>query len=195
MRMLRFALCGLVLGASLSAGAAPVHYTIDPKHTYVSIAVPHLGISHWRGKFDRTRGGWVELDPSAGKGALEVTVDTGSLDFGFAPMSRKAIGQDVLDAAKYPTAVYKSDHVIFAHGVPVAVDGTLTLHGVTRPLRIDIKHFKCITDPFLKVERCGADAYARFDRTDYGIDYGAKLEGGGDVELQIQVEALRTKTG
>lgn len=186
-----FAIFGFM--AVLPAAATPVHYTIDPKHTYVSLAVPHIaGISHWRGKFDRTESGWVILDRQRHTGALEVTIDTGSLNFGFAPMTREATSPKVLDAARYPTAVYKASKIKFDGNVPAEVDGELTLHGVTRPVPLKIRSFKCITDPFLKVQRCGADVSADFNRSDFGVGYDVDLMGSGDVALQIQVEALNT---
>ena len=182
-----------LLVLSAPAQAQPTHYTIDPKHTYVSLAIPHLsGISHWRGKFDHTQSGSVTLDPEAHSGSITVTIDTRSLNFGFPPMNRKAIGDDVLDTAKYPTAVFKADTIKYDGDKPVEADGQLTLHGVTKPLVLKLTSFKCIKDPFLKVERCGTDAYAEFDRQDFGIDYGVKLEGGGDVKLEIQVEGIKT---
>jgi polyisoprenoid-binding protein YceI len=54
----------------------------------------------------------------------------------------------------------------------VAVDGELTLHGVTKPLTLTINKFKCIQHPMLKREVCGADASATFQRSDFGVNYG-----------------------
>lgn len=75
-------------------------------------------------------------------------------------------------------------------GRPTRVDGTLTLRGVTRPVTLDIKSFKCMPHPMLKRDWCGADAYATLNREDFGIvagkDWGFSME----VGLRIQVEAV-----
>jgi len=73
----------------------------------------------------------------------------------------------------------------------VAVHGTLTLHGVTRPVELKINSFKCIMHPMLKREVCGADASAEIDRSDFGISYGIPQIPSGKVTLAIQVEAFK----
>jgi polyisoprenoid-binding protein YceI len=180
--------------AWVAAGAAaePVNYRIDPLHTYVSFAAPHIaGISTWRGKFDRTQSGTIVLDRAARTGSVDIVIDTASIDFGLEKLNEHARSADLFDVAKYPTATYKADRIRFEGDTPVEVDGQLTLHGVTKPVPLKIEHFKCIQDPFLKIERCGADASAVLNRSDFGIDYGVQMVGSPQVQLQIQVEALR----
>lgn len=182
-----------ILLAALIAAAAPsfaagVRYTIDPAHTYPSIEMEHMGISIFRGKFDRTSG-QVLLDRAARSGLVDVQVDTASIDFGHDKMNEKARTADYLDAARYPSAAYKG-RLLFDGDVPVAVDGQLTLHGETRPLKLTIHRFKCIEHPLRKREVCGADAEGELDRTAFGITRGT--DGGkGQIRLRIQVEALR----
>ncbi|MDB5984994.1 MAG: signal peptide protein [Nevskia sp.] len=191
--MYKSALCSaaLLLTISSAASAAVDHYTIDPNHTYPSFEAPHIqGISIWRGKFDKSSG-TVTLDRANKTGTVDITIDTSSIDFGHAKMNEHAKSAEMFDVAKYPTATYKSDSIKFDGDTPVAIDGQLTLHGVTKPVPLKLNSFKCITHPMLKVEDCGADASAEFDRADFGIDYGAKLVGSTKVKLQIQVEALK----
>ena len=74
----------------------------------------------------------------------------------------------------------------------MAAHGTLTLHGVSKPVDLKINSFKCMTHPVFKREVCGADASAAIDRTDFGIGFGIPQSiPTGQVTLQIQVEALR----
>jgi polyisoprenoid-binding protein YceI len=75
--------------------------------------------------------------------------------------------------------------------MPTQVEGTFTLHGVTKPLTLTINSFKCVTIPQDKKEHCGADASATLNRADYGIAYGDKYGFKMDVKLKIQVEAVR----
>ena len=80
----------------------------------------------------------------------------------------------------------------FKGDVPGAVEGELTLHGVTKPLTLTFKQFKCMQNPVSKKEVCGADVAGSLDRSAFGIDYGAKYGFKQDVKLLIQVEAIRT---
>ncbi len=182
----------LSLLLSFQASAAVEHYTIDPNHTYPSFQAPHIGgISFWRGKFDRSSG-TITLDREAHQGSVHITIDTGSIDFGMEKLNAHARSSDMFDVARFPTASYEGDRVDFAGDRPVAVHGTLTLHGVTRPVDLKINSFKCILHPVYKREVCGADVSAEIDRTDFGIGYGVPQPiPTGQVTLQIQVEALK----
>jgi polyisoprenoid-binding protein YceI len=179
---------GLVAGSAL---AAPVTYNVDPAHTYPSFAADHFGgLSTWRGKFDRSSG-TVVLDKAAGTGTIDITVDASSIDFGQQKLNEHAKSAEMFDVQKYPTANYKGTLTNFKNGVPTQVHGELTLHGVTRPLDLTINEFTCrIMPPSMGgKERCGADASASFNRSDFGIDYGEKYGFNMLVKLQIQVEA------
>jgi polyisoprenoid-binding protein YceI len=192
--MLRFAT--IVAVGSLAAGAAlaaPASYQIDPQHTYPSFAADHLGgLSVWRGKFNRSSG-TITLDKSAGTGAVDVRIDVTSADFGLDAMNEKAAGPELFDTAKYPTAQYKGKLVDFKDGAPTRIAGELTLRGVTKPLDLQVKSFKCMPHPLNKRELCGADAAASFKRDDFGMDAGKAYGFDMNVALQIQVEALKNE--
>lgn len=190
-RPLRILAAAAILGLSgTAAHAASATYTIDPAHTYPSFEADHFGgLSVWRGKFNRTSGK-ITLDKTAGTGAVDITVDMNSVNFGLDKMDEAARGPELFETAKYPTATYKGKLAGFVDGKPTKVVGELTLHGVTRPLELTVNSFKCMPHPLFKRELCGADASASFQRDDYGMgagkDYGFKM----DVALRIQVEAL-----
>jgi polyisoprenoid-binding protein YceI len=192
--MMKTALSAAVL--TLVAGYAvadPVTYQIDPAHTYPSFAADHFdGLSVWRGKFDHTSGSIV-LDKEKGTGSVDVTVDTTSIDFGMPKLNEHAKSDDeMFDVAKYPTATYKGTLTAFKNGVPTQVEGQFTLHGVTRPLTLTVRQFKCMTSVFDKKEHCGADVSATLNRSDYGITWGHKYGFKMEVTLAIQVEAVRS---
>lgn len=173
-----------------SVAAAPVTYEIDPSHTYPSFEADHMGLSVWRGKFDRSSG-TIVLDKAKGNGIVDVRVDIASVDYGLDAMNEHARGADLLDAAKFPQAAYKGRLEGFRKGMPSRVVGDLTLHGVTRPLELKILSFKCMPHPMKKREVCGADALASFDRSDFGITAGRDHGFDMKVTLRIQVEALQ----
>lgn len=172
-----------------SACAAEAVYDIDPGHTYPSFEADHMGVSFWRGKFNKSSG-TVTLDREKKTGALDITIDMDSIDFGHDKMNAHAKSADIFDVAKYPTAKYTSKKFVFKGDVPVAVEGELTLHGVTKPLTLQINKFTCIQHPMLKREVCGADASATFQRSDFGVNYGLPRFS-PEVKLAIQVEAVK----
>lgn len=186
-------LLALLSLSHVAAQAATVTYQIDPAHTYPSFEADHMGgLSVWRGKFNKTAG-TVTWDKYAKKGTVNVTVDIDSVDFGMDLMNTKARSNELFDAAKYPTATYVGQLAGFQDGKPTQVTGELTLHGVTKPLQLDIVSFKCMPHMMLKREVCGADAHATFKRDDFGMDTGKLFGFKMDVTLRIQVEAIATE--
>ena len=182
---------GIACGAiAASAFAAPVAYDIDAAHTYPSFEADHMGgLSLWRGKVN-TSSGKVSLDKQAGTGTVDITIDMKSIDFGHQGLNDHAQTPDLFDTAKFPTATYTGKLVDFRNGSPTAVDGTLTLHGVTKPLRLTINSFLCKPDQRAMKERCGADAQATFNRDEFGVDFGKAFGFTMGVTLRISVEAL-----
>lgn len=164
-------------------------YTIEPNHTYPSFEADHLGISVWRGKFTKTAG-TVTLDRAAKNGKLDIVIDANSLDFGHAKMNEHAKSKDMFNVEQFPAITYKGTSIQFNGDTPVAVQGNLTMLGVTKPVTLAINKFKCIVHPMFKREVCGADASGSFQRSDFGLNYGLP-HFSPEVKLAIQVEALK----
>ncbi len=185
-------LAALALFATVAARAAPVAYDIDPTHTYPSFEADHMGISTWRGKFDRTSGS-VTMDREAGTGSVTIVVDMKSADFGLEALNRTARGKELFEADKYPKATFRGTLEGFADGAPTRAVGTLEMHGHANPVTLDIRKFKCIQHPMFKREDCGADVYATIDREQFGMDAGKAYGFSMSVDLRIQVEAVARK--
>ena len=182
------AMLALMTGAAI---AAPVKYNVDPNHTYPSFEADHFGgLSVWRGKFDKSSG-TIVVDKDKGSGTVEITIDAASIDFGHGKLNDHAKSAEMFDVAKFPTATYKGTLAKFKDGSPTEVEGELTLHGVTKPVKLTINQFKCIVNPMIKKEVCGADASTTFNRSDFGVSFGDKYGFKQEVKLQIQVEGIR----
>jgi polyisoprenoid-binding protein YceI len=177
--------------AATATTAAAQTYNIDPSHTYPSFEADHMGISVLRGKFTKTTG-TIVLDKAAKSAKLDITIDADSLDFGHAGLNKHAKSPDMFDVVKFPTATYKSTGATYNGDMLASVDGELTLHGVTKPVKLTINKFKCIIHPRLKREVCGADASATFSRADFGISYGLPMFS-PEVKLAIEVEAVKAE--
>ena len=190
MKIRTLTLIAALLGTS-AAFAAPATYKVDPDHTFPSFEADHMGgLSVWRGKLNTTSG-TIGYDKDAKTGTVDITVDVASIDFGHDKLNEHAKSPDIFDVAKFPTATYKGKLAGFREGAPTEVDGTLTLHGVTKPLKLKINSFLCKPNPMNKKETCGADASGSFSREDFGVSYGKAYGFKMDVKLAIQVEAVK----
>jgi polyisoprenoid-binding protein YceI len=181
----------LLAFAVTSATAATTTYSLDPDHTHPSFEVDHFGgLSTWRGTFKKSSG-TVTLDTQAKTGTVDVIIDTATVDFAHDKLNEHVSSPEMLDAAKYPTAEYKGNFAEFDNGAPKTVVGTLTLHGVTKPVTLTINSFKCFEHPMLKKQVCGADATGSFNRADFGVNYGQQYGFKQDVLLRVQVEGVK----
>ena len=174
-----------------AASATSERYLIDPAHTYPSFAIVHLGISQLRGRFNKTTG-WIELDRQARAGRLDISVDVSSLDTGQAPRDRNLLqgtfGATLFDAGRFPDMHYRADRMVFDGDVPVAIDGELTLLGITRPVMLEVRGFRCAFNPLRLAQGCGAQATARLKRSEFGM-HGLESWIADEVDLVIDVEA------
>jgi polyisoprenoid-binding protein YceI len=178
--------CSALAGVAL---AAPATYTIDPAHTYPTFEADHMGVSFWRGKINSSSGK-ITLDKTASTGTVEVTMDMKTIDFGHQGLNDHAQTPDLFDTAKFPTATFTGKLAKFKDGAPTAVEGTLTLHGVTKPVTLTINKFVCKEHPMMKKEVCGADASTQINREDFGVAFGKQMGFGMGVTLRISVDAL-----
>ena len=184
----------VLAGTALLAGtatAAPVTYKIDPAHTYPSFEADHFGgVSTWRGKFNKSSGE-VTLDRAAKTGTVNVTIDLSSVNTGNVKLDEHLQKAEFFDVAKYPTAEYKGTSIKFDGDKPSEVIGTLTMHGVTKPINLKVESFKCFVNPMMKKEVCGVEATTTFDRGDFGMDYGKAYGFSLKTVLHIQAEGVK----
>ena len=188
---LKLLIATLLTATAASSMAASTTYNLDPTHTFPSFEADHMGLSVWRGKFDKTSG-TVTLDRAAKTGALDVAIAADSIDFGMDKMNSHAKTADMFNVEKFPTITYKSKSFKFEGDKLVGVEGELTLLGVTKPVALKVDKFKCMINPRLKREVCGANATAEFKRSDFGMNFGLP-NFSPEVKLAIQVEAIKAE--
>jgi polyisoprenoid-binding protein YceI len=165
-------------------------YNIDPSHTYPSFEADHMGLSVWRGKFTKSSGKIVLDRQAKTGGSVEISIDASTVDFGHTKMNEKARGDEIFNVAKFPTITYKSTALKYEGDKLVAVEGEMTMLGITKPLSLTLTHFKCLIHPLHKREVCGADAHGRFDRSDFGMNIGLPRFS-PEIKLAIQVEGVK----
>jgi polyisoprenoid-binding protein YceI len=180
----------LLLSAALVAPAfAADSYTIDTTHTFPVFEINHLGFSTQRGRFDKTSGK-ITLDIAAKSGSVDLTVDTTSLDMGFDTWKQHLSAEGFFDTAKFPTMSFKSNKLIFEGDKLVGAEGSFTLLGVTKPLKLTVSNFRCGSNPMNKKAMCGADIAATINRSDFGMTKFLPAVG-DEVKITSPVEAYK----
>jgi polyisoprenoid-binding protein YceI len=173
-----------------AALAAPTTWTIDPAHSQASFAVRHMVISTVRGEFQKL-GGSVQLDEAdLTRSSVEATIDAASVDTRIAARDNDLRSPNFFDVAKYPNITFKSTKVEKAGEGKLKVTGDLTIHGVTRPVVLDVEGpTAAIKDG--KGLRRGLTARTTINRQDYGLRWNKAVEAGpiaGD-EVKIEIDA------
>jgi polyisoprenoid-binding protein YceI len=187
----RFLLASLLGIASTPAFAAT--YTLDPNHTQVQFIWNHYGFTNLTGQFGKIQG-TLEFDATdPTKSSVNATIELASVDSNIRKLDEKLVTSDYFDVAKYPKATFKSTRVEKGSTPDrLKVTGDLTLHGVTKPVTLDVDVVKVGTQPLRKGEAAGFDATASIRRTDFGIKTYLPMVA-DEVKLHIVAEAVEAK--
>lgn len=175
--------------AAAPALAAPETYVVDGNHTFPRFSYNHLGYSIQMSRFDKATG-TVTLDKAAKTAAVDIVIDTKSVNTGSATFNEHIQGEDFLDTAKHPTATFKSTKVNFDGDKPASIEGNLTLKGVTKPVTLTVTDFKAAPHPMLKKDAIGANATTKVKRTDFNMGKNVPYVG-DEVTIDIAIEAVK----
>ncbi len=190
---MRSTLLPLAAAVALLTGAGATQaatYAIDPAHTYATFEIGHFGTSTNRGRFDKKEGS-VEFDRAGKTGKVSITLDTASINTGFAAFNKHLQSADLFNAEKFPTMTFVSDKFVFNGDKLAEVTGHLTLLGKTNAFTLKASNFNCYDNPMLKREVCGGDFEGTLDRTAYGMNYGIDWGFPKNVRVLVQVEAVK----
>src|SRR5512134_1708025 len=148
---MRLALILLAALPLLAQGADT--YTIDPRHTFPSFEVSHLGISTQRGRFNHSKG-QIALDRAAKSGWVLIEVDPASVDTGDAQVEAVLRSETFFDVDTHTYVYFRSTGMEFEGERLARVPGELTLMGVTRPLTLTVQSLNCGANFISKKETC-----------------------------------------
>jgi polyisoprenoid-binding protein YceI len=186
-------LTGIVLlGALLApAYAGAAEYTIDTEkaHAFVQFRIKHLGYSWLLGRFNDFSGSFSYDENNPAASNAEVTIKTTSIDTNHAERNKHLRSPDFLDVEKYPEARFVSTSYKENPDGTAALNGELTLHGVTRPVTIDVKPVGHGPDPWGGYRR-GFEGTTTLKLADFGINYDLG-PASREVELFLSVEGIR----
>lgn len=176
-----------LLSAPMMAQAADT-YTLDPSHTNIFWHADHFGFSTPSGKFSDVSGTLVLDEQKPENSKVDVTIKTASLVTGIPKFEEHLKSKDFFDVAKFTQATFVSDKVTVTGKDTAKVAGVLTLHGVSKPVVLDVKLNKIGEHPMTKEKAAGFSATTTVKRSDFGMSYA--LPGVADeVKITIESEA------
>ena len=162
-------------------------YVIDPGHTKVTWSLTHFGFSTYVGQFSAVSG-TLKLDPKAlAATELQVSINTASVGTLNAALDNHLKSADFLDVAKFPTATFKSTSVKATGERTADVTGDFTLHGVTKPVTLQVTFVQAGVNPLDKKYSLGFQGRAVIKRSDFGVKAYVPAVG-DEVTLQIDTE-------
>jgi polyisoprenoid-binding protein YceI len=189
--MSRFALA-LITALALTAAAAAQASTwqIDPNHSSAQFSVRHLGVSTVRGAFAQVTG-TAKYDPSdVSRGSLDATIDAKSVDTRVEMRDNDLRSPNFLDVEKYPTITFHSTQFKSPTPGKMQIAGDLTIHGVTKPVVLDVDGpTGPMRDPWGN-QRVGVTATTKINRKDFDVN-GAPGVVGDEITITIDAELIQ----
>lgn len=181
----------ITLAAALAAPAvaAPETYVLDSAHSFPRFSYNHFGYSTQVSRFNKTTGKII-YDKEAKTASVDIVIDATSVDSGFPVFNEHLRGEDFFDTAKYPTATFKSTKVVFEGDKPSAIEGTLTIKGITKPVTLTVTSFHAMPHPMKKKDAIGANAFTTVKRSDFNAGkYAPNV--GDEIRIDLGVEAIK----
>lgn len=189
---------GLAAAAALAFGTPAVAstWTLDADHTTVGFSVQHMMVTNQKGGFD-TFTGTLELDDKdVTKSKVNVEIDAASINTRSQKRDDHLKSPEFFDVAKFPKLTFTSTKVEKSKNGGLKVTGNLTMHGVTKPVTLDVAPLSAeFKDPWGGIHR-GTTATAVINREDFGLTWNKALESGGvivgkDVTIELQIEVVK----
>ena len=151
--------------ATVRAGS----YSVDPGHTQVMFRLSHMGFSNFSGTFSAASG-VLTLDPkTAGASALKVSVPVKSVMTTSAKLDEELKSAQWLDAGRFPDMTFASTKVTPEGKNKAKVTGDLTIHGITKPVTLEVTFVGAGINPLSKKYTVGFDAKGEIKRSDFGV--------------------------
>jgi polyisoprenoid-binding protein YceI len=185
----------LFAGISLSAAAVAQSWTFDKSHSSVNFNVTHMVVSEVDGSF-KDFSAEVKSDKADFSDlATTFTIKTASVNTDDAKRDGHLKSPDFFDAAKFPDITFKSASVKKVSDKKLELTGALTLHGVTKTVKWDLKYNGTVKDPYGN-NRAGFKATTTINRKDYGVSWNKTLDAGGvavsdEVNIIVNVEITK----
>jgi polyisoprenoid-binding protein YceI len=192
-------LLALSLVTAVPALASAATYEVDPNNSSIEFAVKHMMVSTVRGGFGKVTGTVSLDDKDLKKASIDAVIDAASINTRVDKRDAHLRSPDFFDVARFPTITFKSTEVQKAGGDKYKVTGTLTMHGVSKPVVLDVVSATTeVKDPYGNMKR-GAVITTTLNRKDFGLTWNKTLEAGGvmvsdTVNVTIDLQLTRKTT-
>ncbi|MFE7069382.1 YceI family protein [Streptomyces sp. NPDC057620] len=177
----------------------PGPWTVDPAHSSVGAVAQHLGISSVHGRFTRFAGS-IEIAPDeVAKSRVEAVIRADSIDTGNAMRDGHLKSPDFLDVERHPEITFVSTGLTPATGSDRwTVHGDLTLHGVVRPVDLDLAYLGTGADPWGGT-RAAFRATTELRREDFAMNYNQVVQAGiaaigTTLKVELDIQAVQGET-
>lgn len=185
-KLLLALLCSLCVATALAADV----YESDPNHTFAWFEFDHLGYSMQRDRFDKVDAS-ISLNLQDQTGSVQARIDVNSISTGSHFFNQILLSDAFFDAAKYPLITFQSTHFTFGKLDNVtAVEGDLTIKGITRPVTLSVTRYKCMMHPEYRRMACGLNASAKISRSDFNLGKYVPLIT-NNITLYVSIEAIQ----
>jgi len=176
---------------------AQTKWSVDPVHSSVKFSVTHLVISEVEGQFKKFDGAVTTKTPDFSNSEVNFTVDVNSIDTDNENRDKHLKSPDFFDAEKYPSMTFKSTSLKKLSGNKYQLNGNLTLHGVTKPVKFDVTYGGTAKDGYGNT-KAGFKASTVINRFDYGLKWNNLTEAGGatvgkDVTIDLRLQFAQQK--
>jgi polyisoprenoid-binding protein YceI len=181
----------LALALPISAAAQTSTWTPDKAHSEVDFTVLHMSLSKVHGRFGNLGGSIVWNEADVTKSTVNITIDVNTVDTGVAPRDNDLKSANYFDAAQFPTATFVSTSVAKSTN-GLTVNGNLTLHGVTKPVTLQVEGPTGPVKGMGGKMHAGFSATTKISRTEFGI--GAKAPAamiGDEIPLNIELDVVK----
>jgi polyisoprenoid-binding protein YceI len=177
---MRQRLTSVILAAlAFSSTASATTWELDPAHSSAQFTVRHMMVSNVRGEFGKTTGTVNIDDKDITHSTAEATIDATTLSTREPNRDKHLKSPDFFDVEKYPTITFKSTSFKKVAPEKYKVTGDLTMHGVTKPVILDVDAPNAVSKDPRGTERRGATATTTLNRKDFGLNWNKSLETGG----------------
>ena len=184
---------GLIGSLIVCPAAWATTYKVDPDHTAVEFKIRHV-FSNVKGTFDQFEGTFDYVPDHPEQWRANGTIQTTSINTRVAQRDNHLRSKDFFEVEKFPTISFKSTEVTDVTPTGAKLHGFLTIHGVEKPVVLDVDVHGVAKDPWGNV-RAGATATTKINRKDFGLTWNQVLETGQllvgeEVEITIEVEGI-----
>jgi len=170
-------------------------WTVDPTHSEVGFKVKHLMFTNVSGNFTKFDATVTTEEENFDTATFEFSADVDSVNTNNADRDGHLKTADFFDVAQFPKLSFKSTSFEKKEEGEYKLTGDLTLHGVTKPVVLDVEFGGLQKDPWGNI-KSGFSIEGKVNREDFGLTYNAALETGGvmlgkEVKLAIELQFVK----